>query len=156
MPASDHLEDDVEAHPNALVVRRLIAALSGQDRREINAVLAEDCVWRVPGDNVLSGVYDGRPAIMSLFGKMKRIFTGPARFEVIDITASAGYAVAYQYGIVEVGGTTVRLRECLVYRIRDGRVVEVDEFQSDERAFDAAFSEEAVRKASAAAAARSQ
>lgn len=137
-------------HPNALVVRRLTAALSEQNREEIEAVLDEDCVWRVPGANVLSGVYEGRRAILSLFGKMKRIFTGPARFEVIDITASPEYAAAYQYGIVQVGGATVRLRECLVYRIRDGRVVEVDEFQSDERAFDEAFSDEAVQAAAAA------
>lgn len=136
-------------HPNALVVRRLMAALSEQNRAEIEAVLDEDCVWRVPGANVLSGVYEGRRAILSLFGKMKRIFTGPARFDVIDITTSPGYAAAYQYGIVEVGGATVRLRECLVYRIKDGRVVEVDEFQSDERAFDEAFSQSAVEAATA-------
>lgn len=136
-------------HPNALVVRRLIAALSGQNRAEIEALIDDNCVWRVPGANVLSGVYEGRPAILSLFGKMKRIFTGPAQFDVIDITASDQYAVAYQYGIVEIGGVTVRLRECLVYRVVDGRVVEVDEFQSDERAFDEAFSAEAVEAAAA-------
>jgi uncharacterized protein len=136
-------------HPNAQIVRRLMAALSQQNRAEIESLLDEDCVWRVPGANVLSGVYEGRRAILSLFGKMKRIFTGPAQFDVIDITASAQYAAAYQYGIVDVGGKTVRLRECLVYRITDGRVVEVDEFQSDERAFDEAFSPGAVEAAMA-------
>jgi ketosteroid isomerase-like protein len=139
----------VTEHPNALVVRRLMAALSNQDRDEIEAVLDEDCVWRVPGRNVLSGDYEGRRAILSLFGKMKRIFSGPAQFDVIDITASAGYAAAYQYGIVQVGDNTVRLRECLVYRIADGRVIEVDEFQFDGAAFDEAFSEDAVAAATA-------
>lgn len=134
-------------HPNALVVRRLMAALAEQNRSEIEAVLHEDCVWRVPGANVLSGVYEGRRAILTLFGKMKRIFTGPARFEIIDIATSPGYAAAYQYGIVEVAGNAVRLRECLVYQLVDGRVIHVDEFQSDERAFDRAFSEDAVQAA---------
>ena len=136
-------------HPNALVVRRLVAAMSEQNRAEIETIVDENCIWRVPGANVLSGVYEGRRAILSLFGKMKRIFTGPARFDIIDITTSAQYAAAYQYGIVEIGGATVRLRECLVYRIMDGRIVEVDEFQSDERAFDEAFSQEAVEAATA-------
>lgn len=134
-------------HPNALVARRLIAALSEQNRAEIEALIDDDCVWRVPGANALSGVYEGRPAILSLFGRMKRIFTGPAQFDVIDITASDQFAAAYQHGIVEVGGKTVRLRECLVYRIRDGRIVEVDEFQSDVCAFDEAFSVSAVEAA---------
>jgi ketosteroid isomerase-like protein len=137
----------VVEHPNALVVRRLMAALSNQDRAEIEAVLDEDCVWRVPGRNVLSGDYEGRRAILALFGKMKRIFTGPAQFDVIDITASADYAAAYQYGIVQVGDNSVRLRECLVYRIVAGRVIEVDEFQFDGTAFDEAFSEDAVAAA---------
>jgi ketosteroid isomerase-like protein len=139
----------VSEHPNALVVRRLMAALSNQDRDEIEAVLDETCVWRVPGHNVLSGDYEGRRAILTLFGKMKRIFTGPAEFDVIDITASADYAAAYQYGIVQVGANTVRLRECLVYRIAGGRVMEVDEFQFDGAAFDEAFSEDAVAAATA-------
>jgi ketosteroid isomerase-like protein len=126
-----------------------MAALSNQDRDEIEAVLDVDCVWRVPGRNVLSGDYQGRRAILSLFGKMKRIFTGPAQFDVIDITTSADYAAAYQYGIVQVGDNAVRLRECLVYRIADGRVIEVDEFQFDGAAFDDAFSEDAVAAAAA-------
>jgi uncharacterized protein len=137
----------MEPHPNAALVRRLMAALTGQDRAEIEAVLAEDCVWRVPGANVLSGDYEGRRAILSLFGKMKRIFTGPARFEVIDVLASDDRAAAYQYGMVTVGANTVRLQECLVYRIHEGRVVEVVEFQYDMAAFDAAFSEEALAAA---------
>ena len=66
-------------HPNALVVRRLVAAMSEQNRAEIETIVDENCIWRVPGANVLSGVYEGRRAILSLFGKMKRIFTGPAR-----------------------------------------------------------------------------
>lgn len=136
-------------HPNAQLVRRLMAALSGQDRAGIEAALDESCIWRVPGANALSGVYAGRSAIFALFGKMKRIFTGPAQFEIIDITTSAEYAAAYQYGVVNVGGKTVRLRECLVYRIANGRIVEVDEFQSDERAFDEAFSKTAVEAAMA-------
>jgi ketosteroid isomerase-like protein len=139
----------VTEHPNALVVRRLMAALSNQDRVEIEAVLDEDCIWRVPGHNVLSGDYEGRRAILTLFGKMKRIFTGPAQFDVIDITASASYAAAYQYGIVQVGDNSVRLRECLVYRIEGGRVMEVDEFQFDGTAFDEAFSKSAVEAAMA-------
>jgi ketosteroid isomerase-like protein len=139
----------MEPHPNAALVRRLMAALTGQDRAEIEAVLAEDCVWRVPGGNVLSGDYEGRPAILSLFGKMKRIFTGTARFEIIDVLASDDRAAAYQFGVVTVGTNTVRLQECLVYRIRDGQVSEVVEFQYDMTAFDEAFSEEAIAAAQA-------
>jgi uncharacterized protein len=126
-------------HPNAELVRRLLAAFSAQDRDEIVALIADDCVWRVPGANTLSGEYAGRPAVLSLFGRLKRTFTGPASFEIIDIATSDDRAIAFQYGVVVVGGRTVRLKECLVYRLRAGQVVEVDEFQADQRAFDELF-----------------
>jgi ketosteroid isomerase-like protein len=131
-------------HPHAELVRRLLAAFGQQDRAEILATLAEDCVWRVPGDNVLAREYRGRAEVLSLFGRLRRLFTGPASFEIIDIAVSDERAVAYQYGTIVVGERTVRLKECLVFRVRDGQIVEVDEFQFDQRTFDEVFSAEAV------------
>jgi ketosteroid isomerase-like protein len=132
-------------HPNAERVSRLLAAFSRQDRDEIVTLIADDCVWRVPGDNALAGEYAGRPAVLGLFGRLKRMLTGPASFEIIDIATSDDRAIAFQYGVVVVGGRTVRLKECLVYRFRDGQVVEVDEFQADQRAFDEVFAAAPVR-----------
>jgi ketosteroid isomerase-like protein len=128
------------AHPHAELVRRLLDAFTRQGREEIVAIIADDCSWRVPGDNVLAGDYAGRAAVLSLFGRLKRLFTGPASFEIIDIAVSGERAISYQYGTVVVGGRTVRLKECLVFRIRDGQVVEVDEFQFDQQTFDEVFS----------------
>lgn len=137
-------------HPHAELVRRLLDAFTGQDREQIVAAIAEDCVWRVPGNNVLAGVYDGREAVLSLFGKLKRLFTGPAGFEIIDIAVSEDRAISYQYGTVVVGGRTVRLKECLVFRVAGGQVVEVDEFQFDQHTFDEVFATAALGAESSA------
>ena len=126
-------------HPHADLVRRLFDAFGQQNREEIVAAIAEDCVWRVPGNNVLAGEYEGRAAVLSLFGRLKRLFTGPAGFEIIDLAVSQDRVMSYQYGTVVVGGETVRLKECLVYTIKHGRVVEMDEYQFSLEAFDAAF-----------------
>lgn len=131
-------------HPHAELVRRLLDAFARQDRDEIVAIIAEDCNWRVPGDNVLAGEYADRAAVLSLFGRLKRLFTGPALFEIIDIAVSGERAISYQYGTVVVSGRTVRLKECLVFRIHDGQVAEVDEFQFDQQTFDEVFSREAL------------
>jgi uncharacterized protein len=128
----------------AAVVRRLMAAFSARDRAEIEAVLAEDCVWRVPGGSPLAGVYTGRDEVFGLFGRLRRTFDGPAAFDVVDIAESGHRAISYQYGIVTVGGRELRMKECLVYRLRDGKVVEVDEFQYDQAAFDATFTADVV------------
>jgi hypothetical protein len=126
-------------HPNAELVRRLIAAFSAQDRDEIVALIADDCVWRVPGENALAGEYIGRAEVLGLFGALKRRFTGPARFEIIDVAASADRAIAFQHGVIVMDGAEIRLKECLVYRIEAGQVVEVDEFQFEQNRFDELF-----------------
>lgn len=130
-------------HPNEALVRRFAAALTHQDRDEIVAILHEDVVWRVPGRNPLTGTYEGRAAVLAFFGRLRRVFTGPAKFEITDIATSADRAIAYQHGVVVVHGTTVRMKECMVYRIADGQIVEVDEFQYDAHAFDEAFTDAA-------------
>jgi ketosteroid isomerase-like protein len=137
-------------HPHADLVRRLFDAFGQQNREEIVAVIAEDCVWRVPGNNVLAGEYEGRAAVLSLFGRLKRLFTGPAGFEIIDLAVSQDRVMSYQYGTVVVCGETVRLKECLVFRIDQGQVVEVDEFQYDQHTFDRVFSAEALAAATGA------
>lgn len=131
-------------HPHAELVRRLLGAFVAQNRTEIVAIIAEDCVWRVPGNNVLGGEYRGRDAILAFFGRLKRLCDGPASFEIIDIAVSDHRAVAYQYGTIVVGGRAVRLKECLVFAIRDGQVIELDEFQFDQRTFDEVFAPDAV------------
>jgi ketosteroid isomerase-like protein len=136
----------VTEHPNALLVRRLMAAFVAQDRATIEQVLDPDCVWRVPGDNGLAGVYEGLPAVMGLFRTLKRVFEGVPAFEVVDLTTSQDRAICLQYGVVMVGGRQVRFRECLVYRIQDNRVVEVEEFQQDQDGFNQAFSHEVVSR----------
>jgi ketosteroid isomerase-like protein len=124
---------------NAQVVRNLMAALSSRDRTGVEAVLAEDCVWRVPGHSALAGVYIGRREVLGLFGRLRRAIDGPATFDVIDVAESDSRAIFFQYGTVRIAGRAVRMKECLVYRVHDEKIVEVDEFQYDQTAFDATF-----------------
>jgi ketosteroid isomerase-like protein len=131
-------------HPHTRVVRSLMEAFARQDRAAIEDLLAPECVWRVPGDNGLAGTYEGRDAVLGLFRTLKRLLSAPAEFEVIAIATSIDRVMTYQYGVVVVAGQRVRLKECLVYRISQGHVVEVDEFQADQAAFDGLFTREVV------------
>ena len=125
-------------------VLQLLAAFTAQDRAAIETLLDPACVWRVPGDNALAGEYVGRDKVMALFGVMKRLFNGPARFEVIDVRVEEDRATVHQYADVEMGGRALRLKETLIIRFADGHVVEVDEVQDDQAAFDRAFSRATV------------
>jgi uncharacterized protein len=148
---TDRVANPPTVHPHAVAVRRLMAAFSSQDRTTIEELLDPECVWRVPGRNGLAGERAGRPEVMRLFGILKRAFTVPARFEIIDIATSDERAILHQYGVAVIGGKTVRMKECLVYRFQNGRIVEVDEYQFDQAGFDEAFSSEAIAAATATA-----
>ena len=69
-------------HPYVEVARRLTEAFAARDRSTIGELIAEECIWRVPGDNVLSGVYVGRPAVLELFGRIRSLFDGPIQFDM--------------------------------------------------------------------------
>ena len=129
------------ATENRDIVLRLTQAFTDQDRATITELLADDCVWRVPGNAPISGDHTGRAAIMKFFGRLKRAIDEPAKFEVIDVASSDDRVVLYQYGMIRVGGREAKLRECLVYTVRDGQVVDMDEFQSDLYEFDALFAD---------------
>lgn len=148
---TDRAANPPEEHPHAVAVRRLMAAFSSQDRTTVEELLDPTCVWRVPGHNGLAGERVGLPEVMGLFGTLKRVLAEPARFEVIDIATSPERAIVYQYGVVVVGERIVRMKECLVYRFREGRIVEVDEFQYDQAGFDEVFSHDAIATATASA-----
>jgi ketosteroid isomerase-like protein len=136
-------------HPHARVVRHLMEAFTRQDGPAIAALLSPDCVWRVPGEGGLAGVYDGREAVFGLFRTLKRLFSGPAQFDVVDVAVSDSRVCVVQHATVTADGRELRMKECLVYRVVDDLVVEVDEYQADQAAFDAAFSHAAVAAAQA-------
>lgn len=141
MVRDEHAE---QQHPYQQAVRRLTGAFTAQDRATIEDVLDPACTWRVPGRNGLAGEYVGRPAVMGLFTTLRRLFAVPAQFEILDIAVSEDRAIAYQVAVAVVGDRTVRMKECMVYRFRDGKVVEVDEFQFDQATFDEVFSASVV------------
>lgn len=137
-----------ETHPNVATIRRLLAAFGAQDRAVITEILAPDCVWRVPGANALSGEHRGLPAIMRLFGLLKRVLDAPPRFDVADIAVSADdRVVLIQHVVIAINGRTHRFKECHVYRFAGGSVIEMDEYQDDQAAIDRAFSADAVAEA---------
>jgi ketosteroid isomerase-like protein len=127
-------------HPNVTAVKALMAAFARQDRHAIESLIDPCCVWRVPGVNSLAGEYTGLPAVFRLFGLLKRIMNCPASFDILDIEARGDRVVSVQYGVIAVAGRMFRVKERLTYRLRDGRVIEADEYQFDQEEFDRIFS----------------
>jgi ketosteroid isomerase-like protein len=118
-------------HPNATVVRNLYDAFARRDRDLVCSLIAEDCRWIIPGRGSQAGTYEGRDAVIELFRSITKLTEGSATFDLDAVIAADEYAVVLQRGHGTVDGRSADLDECLVYRIEDGRVVEMKEFQFD-------------------------
>jgi uncharacterized protein len=123
-------------HPNAVLLRRLYDAYARRDRDTICQVLAQDCRWNVPGRGPKSGTHVGQDAILELFRDLMRTSKGSAVIELHDVLANDATAIALQTGRATINGNTSELKEVLVHTIRDGKVVEMWEYQFDLYAFD--------------------
>ena len=124
-------------HPNVALLRRLYDAYAPRhDRDTICELIAADCTWNIPGRGPQSGTHTGIDAILDLFRDLMRRSKGSATIEVHDILANDDTGVVLQTGTATIDGRTSALKEVLVHTIRDGRVVDMREYQFDLYAFD--------------------
>ena len=125
-----------DEHPNAVLLRRLYDAYARRDRATICELIAPDCTWNIPGRGPQSGTHTGIDAILELFRDLMRKSLGSATIEVHRILADDDTGVVLQTGTATIGGRTTALKEVLVHTLRDGRVVDMREYQFDLYAFD--------------------
>lgn len=128
-------------HPNAVLIRRLFAALAERDAATAMSIIAEDAVWLFPGTRgALAGEHCGRDAIARFLASVMSLTGGTFHLDLEDVTASDDHAVVLFTGRGERNGRTLANPTALVVRIRDGQAEEFREFVWDLPAIDAFWS----------------
>jgi uncharacterized protein len=131
-------EDDV--HPNEEIVRRLFAAFDAGDMETMDALLADDVVWKAPGRGVNAGVRRGKQELFAGMGRLAELTGGTLRGEIHDVLASDHHSVVLQTTRGERDGhEPLADREVIVLHVQDGRVAEVWEHPGDLHAMEAFF-----------------
>ena len=93
---------------------------SGDAVREL---LAEDVVWRVPGENAIAGVYEGVEAVMEYFARRRDLASKTFRMHPGEVLVGDGEHVAVLTdGTAVVGGEECRWSTVGLYRFRGERV----------------------------------
>jgi len=119
-----------------VLLRRLYDAYARRDRDAICEIIADDCRWNIPGRGRNAGTHVGIEAILELFRDLMRVSKGSAVIDLHDVLANDTIAVAIQTGRATIDGTESELQEVLVHTIRDGKIVDMQEYQYDLYAFD--------------------
>src|ERR1017187_1567108 len=89
------------AEDNADVVRRGYAAFSTGDMATLSELFADDAVWHVPGSGSLSGVKNGRDAILAFFGELMARSGGTIKITLHDVIGGEEHTVALHHEFAE-------------------------------------------------------
>ncbi|HZT92042.1 MAG TPA: nuclear transport factor 2 family protein [Gaiellaceae bacterium] len=126
-------------HPSVELLERAFAAF-GRDALAVARSLADDVVWRVPGDTVMSGEYRGRDDVLRFLRRTRTQSAGTYRTELRYVAASGDYAVAVYHAKGERNGRTLDIEQALFCEIRGGVIADVTAVPFDYPAFSAFWS----------------
>ena len=116
---------------NVELVRRGYEAFSAGDMATLGGLFAEDAVWHVAGDGVLSGRKEGRDAILAYFGELGTRSGGNLTVTVEEIIGGETNTVAVQHNRAESGGRALDQDGVIAFRVAGGKITEAREFFQD-------------------------
>ena len=119
------------AQEDAALIRRGYEAFSAADMDTLRTLFTEDAVWNVGGSGGLSGVKQGRDAILAYFGELFARSNGTVKVTLDDVVGGENHTFAVQRNHAERNGTSLDQRAALVFKLSDGKVAEVHEFLED-------------------------
>ena len=120
-------------HPNAALLRKGYEAFARGDIAAITDLFAEDMVWHVPGNNLISGEHKGRDAVFAVFAKTMELTGGTFKIDLHDIVANDEHTVSLTRAAASRQGKQLDLRGADIYHIRNGKVTEWWSFVEDQR-----------------------
>jgi uncharacterized protein len=122
-------------HPNARLVERLFGAF-GRDAKQISATFDRDIVWRVPGNTVMSGEYNGRREVVDFLRRTGLETGGTYGSRLHTVLANDDWGVAVYRAWGTRNGIVLDVDQAFVLKFTDGLISEVTAVPLDS-AFDA-------------------
>ena len=133
-----------DLHPHAQLIRdfhdRQNRFYAGGEQGPVRAMLTEDVVWHVPGDNAIAGDHRGRDDVLGYFARRRELADATFRIDVRGVLADDERTVILAGGEVEHGGETFAWGTVGIFRIAEGRIAECWVIPHDQAAFDRIWS----------------
>jgi ketosteroid isomerase-like protein len=122
---------------NLDLVRRGYAAFSAGDVDTLRSVLASDVVHSVPGTSQISGDHKGVDSVLAFYGQLAELSGGTMTVELENVLSNGSdQVVSIHRSRATRNGQTLDQRESIVFTIRDGKVIELQDFFADIEAND--------------------
>lgn len=125
------------ADENAELIRRGYAAFNAGDMETLMGLFDEEASWHTPGRSPIAGDNEGREAAFAQFGRYGGETGGTFKAELREVLADDdGRVVGIHHNTAERDGKTLDVDCCLVFQVRDGKVVDGREHFYDLHAWD--------------------
>jgi ketosteroid isomerase-like protein len=126
-------------HPNEELVRAGYESFVTGDMTAVANLLDPDVVWHVAGASPLAGDYKGHEGVFGFFTKVVEMTQGTIRIGAREILASEDHAVVLTTTTATRGDRVLDDHGVAVFRIVDGKAVEVWAFADDQERMDSFF-----------------
>jgi ketosteroid isomerase-like protein len=125
------------ADENAELIHRGYAAFNAGDMETLMGLFDENASWHTPGRSPIAGDHVGREAAFAQFGRYGGDTGGTFQAELRELLADDdGRVVGIHRNTAERDGKTLDVDCCLVFEVRDGKVVDGREHFYDLHAWD--------------------
>jgi ketosteroid isomerase-like protein len=109
---------------NADVVRRGYAAFNAGDIDTLTEIFDERSSWHTPGTSPIAGDNHGREAVFAQFGRYVGETGGTFKATLRDVFESeGGRVIGVHHNSAERSGKQLDTDCCIVFEVRDGRIV---------------------------------
>jgi hypothetical protein len=123
-------------HPNERLLRDEYRARAEREDDALAAMLADDVVWHVPGNNAISGVYRGRDEVIGYTRRRRALVDGTFDITVEDVLVNDRHGFVMATGAAMRDGKRQTWRAHGLYRFKDGQIAECWVLPEDQNVFD--------------------
>lgn len=141
VPGKTAIANDVASNPeqaNIQLIKDYYAAYAAGDLETLKRFFAPDIIWGIPGHHPLAGEKRGADEVIAFFAQLAR---GKFKAEPLFFQGQGDYVVDIHRGWsnVEDGGAQVDQLFTLMFKIENGKIVEAQNFLTDQHQADAFF-----------------
>jgi len=118
---------------NAAIIRKGYEDFAHGNIPAVFAVFDAGITWHVPGHSPLSGDYVGHAQIGSFFQRIMELSGGVFSIELHKVLADDETVVVLATVNAQRNGISASFPEVHVWRMKDGKAIEFQEYQGDEQ-----------------------
>ena len=125
------------ADENVAIMRRGYAAFNSGDMNTLVELFDESLVWHLPGRSRFAGDYQSREATLAYFGQLAQETGGTFQAELQHLLADdEDRVIGIQRSTGQRDGKRLDVGNCIVFQLKDGRVIDGREHFHDLYAWD--------------------